>query len=149
MPRLSNPVSKRLVVALREALVLLLLAGAASGVSTWMRGGLPQRPQSEEAVEIAPGEAVKLAPLWIDVRPGEQYIAGHIPGAVPLDLGRYEALLPAVLDQWTQGRAAVVYGGAPGEADSREAAARLRDFKLGRVWVLKGGWGGWQAWQSR
>ena len=145
MPRLSN--SSRFAMAVREALVLLLLAAAASGLSAWMRGGgLPQKPASEETAEMALEEALKLAPLWIDVRPQEQYLAEHLPGALPLNLAEYQALLPAVLERWEPGRAAVVYGELPGEADSREVAARLCDFKLGRVCVLKGGW---KAWKSR
>ena len=85
-------------------------------------------------------------PLWIDARSEVEYRADHLPGALLLNAENWEALVQKVLEMWEPDRAAVVYCGSPDAHSSREVAERLRDFKLGPVFVLQGGW---QAWKQK
>jgi rhodanese-related sulfurtransferase len=141
MPRLNREMLRK---AGCQAVALLALAGCAAGITAWIRGGLPQKPASEE-IEMPLAEALRGNPLWIDARPKADFEAGHIPGALCLNVAEWEEALPPVLEKWEAGRTAVVYCDSPAQADSREVAERLRDFKLGPVWILQGGWHAWKT----
>jgi len=52
--------------------------------------------------------------------------------------------VPKVLEAWEPDQTAIVYCSSPGAQASREVAERLRDFKLGSVFVLHGGWKAWK-----
>ena len=82
----------------------------------------------------------------IDVRPEEEYLAGHIPGALLLNPEQYDSLLPQVLSAWSPERKIVVYCSKQSCGASREVARRLRgEAQLKNVFVLNGGWETWQA----
>ena len=130
-------------LALRQVTLILLLAllpAIASGV--WH----PRRPawQSDEVTlpaALSWGDAV----LWVDARPDADFTRAHIPGAVPLNEDHWDALLPALIDQWDPTRKVVVYCSSLSCQTSREVARRLRDqVNLPNVFVLQGGWEAWQ-----
>ena len=83
-------------------------------------------------------------PLWIDARSRAEYRDEHVPGALPLNVENWESLVPKLLEAWEPDRAVIVYCSSPGAQASREVAERLRDFKLGSVFVLHGGWKAWK-----
>ncbi|XHR28659.1 MAG: rhodanese-like domain-containing protein [Chthoniobacteraceae bacterium] len=141
MLRLSNAALRR---AGCQAVALVALAACGAGITAWIRGGLPQKPEPEPQ-EIALEEAMREKPLWIDARPRTDYEVEHIPGALLLNVAEWDQALPALLEKWEPGRAVVVYCASPAQADSREVAGRLRDFNLGTVGILQGGWNTWKS----
>ena len=125
---------------LKQAGVLLLAAGLAASVAAFW---VPLSAAGEGEIALAAALARRPPPLWIDARPEAEYREGHFPGALPLNTERWEQLVPKVLEAWEPDRTAIVYCASPGAQSSREVAARLRDFKLGPVFVLQGGWKAW------
>lgn len=110
----------------------------------------PRRPPwTQEA--LAPGEvtlttaeAWGAGTLWLDARPAAAYNAGHVPGAVHLDLADWEADFPKFLDQWQPGQKVLVYCSAASCHLAEEVAGRLRQSRIEPVFVLKGGWESWR-----
>lgn len=96
--------------------------------------------------DIALAEALQRQPppLWIDASPAASFAAWHAPGALPLAPDRWAAQLPAVLQRWEPGQTAVVYCNSRACQASHDVAKRLDEFKLGPIYVLKGGAGAWQ-----
>ena len=128
----------------RQAGALLLAAGLAAMVAAW---SIPRdRPDAMEEGEIALADALaqQPPPLWIDARSETEYRDEHVSGALLLNVENWESLVAKVLEAWEPGRTAIVYCAMPGGAASREVAERLRDFKLGPVFVLHGGWNAWK-----
>ena len=127
---------------LRQAVVLLLAAALAATVAAL---AISRNPTLEEG-EIALASALqnRPAPLWIDARSEAEYREEHVPGAILLNEENWESLVPKVLEAWEPDRTAIVYCCSPGGQASREVAERLRDFKLGPVFVLHGGWKAWK-----
>jgi len=128
----------------REACVLLLAAGLAATVAAL---SIPRdRPDPLEGGEIAIAAALQRQPppLWIDARSDADYRDEHVPGALPLNAENWALLVPKVLESWEPEQTAIVYCSSPGGQASREVAERLRDFKLGSVFVLHGGWKAWK-----
>ena len=128
-------------MVLRQAAVLLLAAGLAGTVAAFW---VPLAEMGEDEIALAAALARQPAPLWIDARSEAEYRDEHVPGALPLNTDSWEQLVPRVLEAWEPDRAAIVYCASPGAQASREVAARLRDFKLGPVFVLQGGWKAWK-----
>ena len=109
--------------------------GPAADFSDLLRGGLFV---SLDAV-LAAYEAQEALVL-LDARPGGDYVAGHITGAVPVPF--YDAALAAPLlpaDTWL-----VAYGAGP-PVLAVELAQRLSDRGFTRVAVLEEGWFAWSA----
>ncbi len=144
MPRLPLRAAAELCAA------ALLLAGLASLIPASWRPAAPpastEARSSPYAVDLA---TVRADPrfadvLWLDARRPADFAAAHIPGALRLTEGEWEDLLPAVLDQWSPGRAIVVYCDSPACGASEHIAGRLRR-ELGdeAVFALAGGWPAW------
>ena len=127
---------------LKQAGVLLLAAGLAATVAAfWM----PLKEMDEGEITLAAALAHQPPPLlWIDARSEAEYRNEHVPGALRLVAESWEQLAPRVLEAWEPDRTAIVYCASPGAQASREVAGRLRDFKLGPVFVLQGGWKAWK-----
>lgn len=129
---------------LRQACALLLLACVPA-----IGAAIVTHPQWHEA-PLGPGEITlaaalqQQAPLWIDARPSADYARKHIPGALSLNQDDWPNLLPHVLETWNPGQASIVYCSSQRCQESHEVAERLREFKLGPVYVLKGGWETWK-----
>ena len=127
---------------LKQAGILLLAAGLAATVAAvW----IPFRENDESEITLAAALARQPPPLlWIDARSEPEYRNEHVPGAFRLDAEHWEQLAPKVLAAWEPDQVAIVYCASPGAQASREVAGRLRDFKLGPVFVLQGGWKAWK-----
>jgi rhodanese-related sulfurtransferase len=84
--------------------------------------------------------------LWLDARPEADYDRGHIPGALPLRPGGWDAEFPAVIDRWQPGNKVVIYCRSDSCETSEAVARRLIEAtKWPDVYVLEGGWEAWAA----
>ena len=143
----------------RQALLLCLLAAIPAVASAvWFGGRLDPPPapgNGNTPGELAEGEVTLDTALgwgdtvlWIDARPDKVYAAGHIPGAVSLNLDDWDAGFDRLVGVWDPGAQTrlVVYCDSRACDASREVADRLRG-ELGHegIYVLEGGW---QTWQS-
>lgn len=132
--------------AIRQVCALMLLALVPATLSALFH---PKRPAfSAETLregEIAVADVMRepKAFLWIDARPEAEYLKGHVPGALRLMEDEWDTLVPAVLQAWPTGQTAVVYCSSRQCENSTAVAARLREFGLAPVHVLKGGWESW------
>ena len=129
---------------LRQAGVLLV----AACVPAIVAAAIVRPPWSEDALregEITLSEALRQpAPLWIDARSAADFSSEHVPGALPLNEDHWAELIPAVLQQWHSGQVSIVYCSSRGCQASHEVATRLKEFDLGPIYVLKGGWEAWK-----
>jgi len=128
----------------REAGVLLLAAGLAATVAAVSIPKDRAAPLEEGEIALAAALRHQPPPLWIDARSDADYRNEHVPGALPLNAENWALLVPKVLEAWEPDQTAIVYCSSPGGQASREVAERLRDFKLGSVFVLHGGWKAWK-----
>jgi len=130
---------------LKQAGILLLAAGVAALIAAFATGGVKQgEAQNKGEIALAAALQQQPPPLWIDARSDTEYRNEHIPEALLLNEENWSELVPKVLELWDMGRTAIVYCDSPGLQSSREVAERLRDFKLGPVFVLQGGWKAWK-----
>ena len=60
-------------------------------------------------VSVAQAQAWGEKVLWVDARPDDQFVAGHVPGAMQLNEDRWEELMHQVLGAWSPERKVVVY----------------------------------------
>jgi len=132
-----------LCVASRQASVLLLAACLPAFAAAWLTHPQWNEPLCEGDIALADALQRQPPPLWIDARPAGDFALRHAPGAFPLTPDRWDAQLPAVLQRWAPGQPAIVYCNSPACQTSHDIARRLEEFKLGPVYVLKGGWNGW------
>ena len=138
-------------VALRQALVLALLALLPAGISAFLHPKRPDFANRTREGEITVAVALRNPAdyLWIDARPVAEHEAGHVPDSLPLNEDAWVSLLPAVLQAWPVGKPAIVYCDSRRCEASHDVARRLREFNLAPVFVLKGGWEAWQAAQKK
>ena len=132
--------------SIRQACVLMLAAcvpAVFAALLTWAQwsDGAPREGEITVASALA-----QQTPLWIDARPTSDYALNHVPRALPLNEDQWQTLLPPVLAQWEPGQTAIVYCSSRSCQASRGVADRLRQYNLGPVFVLKGGW---EAWNRR
>lgn len=127
--------------------------------------GCPRGPASEGALRVVQAEQVIAAPaagrVVIDVRPAEAFAAGHVPGAVHLDVKALRAEVDGVAEQLAPRASVAAVLGALGvdpgdevivvDEGSTPAAARVVWTLLyfghppARVRMLDGGWAAWVA----
>ena len=130
----------------RQILLLFVLALAPALVSAaiqlkW-RGDEPLQPGE---VRAATARQWADAVLWVDARPRARFEAGHIEGAISLDVTDWEAQVPGFFAAWSAEKTVVVYGDKSRPDASHDLAARLHgDLKIDSVYVLKGGFQDWQ-----
>ena len=134
---MAEPPTVRSVLS--QAAILLLLAGGFALAAACL---IPLKEQG--VIALAAALRQQPPPLWIDARPAAEFEGEHIPGALWLDAENWTEQIPRVLEAWEPGRVAVVYCNTPLAQASREVAERLREFKLGTVYVLHGGWKAWK-----
>lgn len=138
--------------AVGQALVLVLLSGvAAVGVHFWH----PMAPawylvvapmqEDEVTVERVKGEFGGKV-LWLDARPEEQYVAGHIPEAKLLNEQGFNEQLFELIDVLQKNTLPVVIycGGEKCEASRKIKERLVESLPMENVWVLKGGWPAWK-----
>jgi rhodanese-related sulfurtransferase len=139
--------------AVGQALVLVLLSGvAAVGVHFWHPMApawylVVAPPQEDEVtVERVKGEFGGKV-LWLDARPEEQYLAGHIPEAKLLNEQGFNEQLFELIDVLQKNTLPVVIycGGEKCEASRKIKERLVESLPMENVWVLKGGWPAWKA----
>jgi rhodanese-related sulfurtransferase len=131
----------------RQLLFLLGLAFLpAIGQAIYFRNATTQEPPMDSAlVNVAQAQGWGEKVLWVDARPDEQFVAGHVPGAMQLNEDRWEELMHQVLGAWSPEKKVVVYCSRLTCHASHEVAERLRkEAGLTNVYVLDGGWEEWQ-----
>jgi 3-mercaptopyruvate sulfurtransferase SseA len=154
-PRARHRPIGRLGRGLVEAGVLAAAAALlAAGLQTMRTSPLPMRlPGSAWSLEskalwVSPGDARNLYDtendlLFIDVRPRESYLEGHVPGAVSVPPERFDALYGS-LEPWAEGRRLVVYGSADLPSSVDEVLIQLERLGHGSLACLPAGWDGWR-----
>ena len=96
--------------------------------------------------EVELSEVTRWSPpvLWIDARTAEAYQSRHVPGAINVNEGEWERLLPGLLEAWQPNAKIIVYCDSAACDASQAVALRLhRELKLENIHVLKGGWTSW------
>ena len=136
---------------LRQALGIAFVALLPAVVSAFFH---PKRPDfanrtREGEITVAAATAGTVQYFWIDARAATDYEMGHVPEAMPLNEDHWDDLLPAVLQSWPTGPAAVVYCDSRQCEASEKVAKRLREFNVAPVFVLKGGWDAWLSAQKK
>ena len=138
--------------AVGQALVLVLLSGvAAVGVHFWHPMApawylVVAPPQEDEVtVERVKGEFGGKV-LWLDARPEEQYVAGHIPEAKLLNEQGFNEQLFELIEVLQKNTLPVVIycGGEKCEASRKIKERLVESLPMENVWVLKGGWPVWK-----
>lgn len=143
--------------AVGQALVLVLLSGAAAvGVHFWH----PMAPawylvvapmqEDEVTVERVKGEFGGKV-LWLDARPEDQFVAGHIPEAKLLNEQGFNEQLFELIDVLQKNTLPVVIycGGEKCEASRKIKERLVESLPMENVWVLKGGWPAWKEAEGR
>jgi len=122
---------------------LLFAALVPAGLSVWLH---PHRPTWTREGEVKLATVAGWSDvLWVDARSAAAYAQEHIPGALKLSPGTWEADVEAVVAAWAPGRHVVVYCDGYGCQASREVARRLRaELGFDAVYVLAGGWDAWR-----
>ncbi len=141
----------RIRAALRQFAILAALAivpAVATGLLHPKRSNFTDRIREGE-ITVADAMRNWSDCLWIDARTAGYFASQHVPGALPLNEDAWADLLPAVLQAWPTGRPAIVYCDSQACEASEDVAKRLREFGVGPVFVLKGGWPAWLAAQKK
>lgn len=133
----------------RDCAVLMVIAAIPAAL-TWRRQvehpGDSSGEQGPQAITVAHARELGSRVLWVDARTEDQFVAGHVPGATPLELGAWNRQLPAVVRLWQPGRMIVVYCDAETCDASRQVAAKLsEELQLHDVFFLEGGWAAWNG----
>jgi rhodanese-related sulfurtransferase len=82
--------------------------------------------------------------IFVDAREPEEFLAGHVAGALSLPAGRCDELYDS-LRLWAGGQPLLVYAGRDNFLPADELAHRLRERGEPRVLVLAAGFEGWAA----
>jgi rhodanese-related sulfurtransferase len=127
-------------------LLLCLALLPALGQTIYFRDRIYWRqPAKQDEITVSQARSLTGAVMWLDARPDEEFAAGHIPGAKPLNAEHWDNLLPEVLNAWTPDQTLIVYCSKQTCGASHEVARRLREeANLKNVFVLEGGWEAWQ-----
>ena len=151
-------------VGWRAAAVLALSAAVAAGVNGWRLAhgspaGLPWVGDWDSYIETKALEAgvgiVLMADLLpgasgapsavLDARPGEMYVAGHIPGARSCPVGEVDEALAGLASVLDPAERVAVYCDGAACADSLDLAKELQARGFARVELYPGGWSEWTA----
>jgi rhodanese-related sulfurtransferase len=83
--------------------------------------------------------------LFVDARPAEMYMAGHIKGAVSLPVGELDRLIEAFARAHDPDTHIVTYCSGRQCQDSHMLADRLSDYGFSHVKVFADGFPAWKA----
>lgn len=140
--------------------ILLLALGAGLGFASnllgpkkdrlpWLRApapapvGLEKGDVSTAAMRLFaekfPGQAT-----LVDARRKEEFVKGHIPGALSLDIRQFDQIFPTVQPRLLLELPVVLYCGGGDCEDSHALAERLRGFGYEPL-IYSGGWEAWSA----
>jgi rhodanese-related sulfurtransferase len=145
--------------AVAEASVLVAVALACGAVAnTWGPRRIPWTLRPAAGIEaLARREGVPLADLGaaraavlgrthlvLDARARREFAAGHLPGAVSLPLGRFDAELDAIRPLLESAPPVLVYCYSAVCEEGALLAASLRRHGYGRVELFAAGYRAWQ-----
>lgn len=118
----------------------------------WLGAGpahVQEAVQLPSAGEIGLDEAMALhaanGAVFVDARYGEDYDAGHIPGAVSVPMGLYEDEIEAILGGSGRDAKLVVYCSSETCPLAGELALALGFMEFSNVSVFRGGMAAWTA----
>lgn len=140
-----------------QSTILLALAAAAGALSWKFHPEAPELYLTHEA--SAPGEITvaearqRMAAgpvVWVDARHQREFAAGHIPGALLLNLQDWENLLIASFETLTsapEGAPVIIYCDGQQCEASRAVREKLQQTPVGdrELLILRGGWPAWQG----
>jgi rhodanese-related sulfurtransferase len=130
---------------IRQACLLLLAACLPAIVAGfWAHPRWSEDEIAEGEISLADALAKQSEVMWVDARPVTDFAKESIPGALPLNEDEWQELLPPLLEAWHPGQTLVVYCSSKGCHASHEVAKRLREFNVGPVYALHGGWEAWK-----
>jgi hypothetical protein len=87
--------------AARQAATLLLIALIPAGSSAFYHLRVKSwRVPSENTVPLSDVQHWGKRVLWVDARSEMEYAAGHVQGALLLNLDQWNQLLPSLLQVW-------------------------------------------------
>lgn len=140
--------------------LVLLALGAALGMASNVFGPKKDRISWIREIGVTPAatekgdvsaSAVRLfaekfpdKATILDARRKEEFVKGHIPGALSLDIRQFDQLFPAMQSQLLPELPVVVYCGGGDCEDSHALAERLRGFGYEPL-IFAGGWEAWTA----
>ena len=140
--------------------VSLMAAGALLGAGSnlfgpqripWIRGqqaeataGLEKGDVSTEAVRLFSSKKVQFPVTILDSRRKEDYLKGHIPTALSLDVRQFDGLFPEVKSRLIEGLPIVIYCNGGHCEDSHNLRERLRALEMEPLIYA----GGWEAWTT-
>ncbi|MDR3567686.1 MAG: rhodanese-like domain-containing protein [Syntrophobacteraceae bacterium] len=146
--------------ALKQGLLIVCIAAALSLlVNHLRRDGLPlaRGPAAKASLNVSPGPEEPLvtleearalflahAAVFIDARPGEDYHAGHIQGALNLPANSLEQALPRIASKVSPDSPVIAYCDGDHCPLSREVASQLLARGYSHVMVLVNGWTLWR-----
>jgi rhodanese-related sulfurtransferase len=142
-----------MLATIRQAFALLLLASAAAWATHAWHPRAPalyivQEPLRDDEVSMQViQERWNGDVLWIDARIQEQFDAGHVPGALPLNEQKFDEQLFGHLDALQANtKPIIIYCSAAKCEASRHVLERLKQtLPVENAFVLKGGWQALQA----
>jgi len=132
------------VAHLGPTMVLILLGGVAGYVAykVWHHFRMGRRVPRLTVQQVTEKISAGIDPVFIDLRPhGARREVPGIPGSLPLSV---EEVIAGHRDL-PRDRDVILYCACPQDAASVQAAKRLREKGLARVWPLAGGVEAWQA----
>lgn len=139
--------------------LVALAAALALTANHWRADGLPWVGDwSAEArfadsagrslvMELAQAQALfhQGQAVFVDARPRNQYLEGHIQGALSLPWQEVDRYFVEVAERLDPGQTLITYCDGENCDLSHELALFLKDMGFGEVYVLVNGWSVWQA----
>jgi rhodanese-related sulfurtransferase len=83
--------------------------------------------------------------LFVDARSPNEYVQGHIPGAINIPVNDFENGALSHMDQLDSAPALVTYCPSMECWDAVDVADRLREVTQKPIYVFEQGWEAWQA----
>jgi rhodanese-related sulfurtransferase len=112
--------------------------------SSVARLALPTGGQLVITLEEAQQAWLSAGAVFVDARPSEEFVQGHIEGARNLPWADFERSFPHILADVAQGMLIITYCDGEGCGLSRELAVALSGKGYTNVRVLPNGWSLWQ-----
>lgn len=82
--------------------------------------------------------------IFVDARLKDDFIKGHVAGAISLPLETFDESFPAVADSLSSGLLIVIYCDGKDCNSSTELAKKLRDMGFSEAKAFVGGWNAWK-----
>ena len=140
---MRKPVPPILSLALKQLVLLLLIAGIPSAIA--IRFNLRWEPSSEfRQINSNEARAYSKDLVFVDVRSKDRFDSAHIAGAVHFEEQDSESSIEAIRSVWNPKLRTVVYGEGTG-SDRAKRVARMLSSALPskNVLLLEGGWAAW------